>query len=488
MRVKHRTLIILLWCSLTAAVRGVQFTAPGGIYSYSFQETAPAQGSNPPNGDILQVVCTSSSGSPLDSVTYSIIGGNSDPFWLNETTGQLSWRPGQVLDYENTTSYLFSIMCVDNEENDTAMVIVSVRPVNEYAPTITSGDLISLVVRESTPVGTVLLSTEPGNGVLYTVEDLDDGPDGQITFSFSSQTNLLAQFFALDPNTGALSIAQNLIGNAPRIITGMIIVCDTNPPRPECPRLTVVINVTTEIRNVINAALLESTEVGTQVTAVTCPESDRMKYGSIVLRSVTPSQYAASFQLNITDSDSGIVVLQQPVDYEALQPQQTINITLTCFDNQSPPNEVSFDVIVNVQPVNDVIPQFNQPQYEFTVDISSGVERVCCVQATDGDRDVGGNITYSLFDAQGRFSIQDNGEITFVLSTLMDKVGTTFVVEVTASDGVFSSMVPATISIIERPSSFGVTEIVIVAVCGAAAILIIIILLICCCCIRHYTS
>ena len=444
---------------------------------------------------IGRVECRSSStsGTPLDSVTYSIIGGNSDPFRLNQTTGQLSLRAGQGLDYENTTSYMFSIMCVDNDdpdENNTAVVVVSVFPVNEYAPTITSNSsMISLVVRDSTPVGTVLLSTEPDNGVQFTVEDLDDGPDGQIMFSFASQTSLLAQFFVLDPNTGALSVAQSLIGTAPAIISGAIIVCDMDSPRSECPRLTVIINITAEIRNVINRGLLESTEGDTQIIAVTCPESDVFQFENIVIQSVTPSDLRASFGLNDTDSDSGVLVLEQPLDYEGLQPQQAINVTLTCFDSsQSPPKVVSFNVIVYVQPVNDVRPQFNQTRYDFTVDISSGVERICCVLATDGDRDVGGNFTYSLFDAQGRFSIQDNGEITFVLDTLRDKVGTTFVVQVTASDGELSSTVPAAISVIERTSSFGVTEIIIVAVCGAAAIVIVIILLICCCCIRHYTT
>ena len=439
--------------------------------------------------------CIDNSGNPLDSVTYSIVDGNSDPFWLNETTGQLSWRPGQILDYENTTTYTFSIMCVDNlNQNNTAMVVVSVTPVNEFAPTITGDNLmISLIVREDTPVGTVLLSTEPGTGELYTVEDLDDGPDGQITFSFSSQTSaVFAQLFQLDPSTGSLSITQNLMSHAPQITSGIIIVCDTTPSRPLCPRLTVTINITAEIRSIVNTALLESADLGTQVAAVTCPESDRVQaYEGIVIQSVTPSMYASSFELNTmnsTDSDSGAVILQQPLDYEALQPQQVVNITLTCFDNQSPPNSVSFDVIVNVLPENDVTPRFNQTRYEFTIDIASGVERICCVLATDGDRDIGGNVTYSLFDAQGRFSIQSNGEITFVLSTLTDKVGTTFVVEVTASDGELSSTVPATISVIERPSSFGITGIIIVAVCGAAVVLIIIILLICCCCIRYYTT
>ena len=480
---------------IIAAVQGVRFSTPGGIYNYSFPETAPAQGSNPPNGDILRVECTDNSGNPLDSVTYSIIGGNSDPFWLNETTGQLSWRPGQVLDYENTTAYMFNIMCVDNlNQNNTAMVIVSVTPVNEYVPVITSGNLaISLVVREDTPVGTVLLSTEPGNGELYTVEDLDDGPDGQIMFSFANPTSQFAQLFRLDPSTGALSVAQILMGTAPPIVSGMIIVCDIDRPISQCPRLTVSINVTAEVRSVVNAALLESTEVGTRVAAVTCPESDRVPgaYTGIVIQSVSPSQFATSFELNTmnsTDSGSGAVILQQPLDYEALQPQQIVNITLTCFDSQSPPNMVSFDVIINVLPENDVTPQFNQTRYEFIIDIASGRESICCVMATDGDRDIGGNVTYSLFDAQGRFSIRNNGEITFVLSTLTDKVGTTFVVQVTASDGELSSTVPATISVIERPSSFGVTGIIIVAVCGAAVVVIVIILLICCCCIRYYTT
>ena len=57
---------MLLYACL--GVQGTQFTASDGVYAASHQETAPAQGSDPPEGVILQECTnTNSSGDPLES-------------------------------------------------------------------------------------------------------------------------------------------------------------------------------------------------------------------------------------------------------------------------------------------------------------------------------------------------------------------------------------------------------------------------------------
>ena len=58
---------------------------------------------------------------------------------MDRTSGLISWRDSQTLDYETTQFYLFSIRCVDNTDASniaTAMVNVSVLPVNEFSPVI----------------------------------------------------------------------------------------------------------------------------------------------------------------------------------------------------------------------------------------------------------------------------------------------------------------------------------------------------------------
>ena len=479
------------------AVRGAQFqSAVDGIYNYSYLETAPDQGVDPPAGDILQAECTDSSGDPIEA-TYTITSGNSDPFQINTTTGQLSWRQGQVLDYETVTFYLFSIKCVDNSNTDntaTAMVNVSVLPVNEFVPMITPA-AISLTITDGSPVGTVLVSTEPGAREQYTVHDLDDDPDGQITFTRSNQSNPdFLRLFQLNPRTGALSIAQSLVGTT--LTSGRIIICDTNPPRDECPNLSVTIIVTRVVakydpsfnRSRVHIDLPESAESGTLVVTTMCSDQDNGlgAYQGIDIYSITPISLRNSFRLNSTEDGYGIVSLQQPLDYEMLQPQEIINITLRCFDNQPIPmaSEDFVEIIINVLPVNDNAPQFGQIEYSFSVDVAKNVDRVCCVSATDADRDAESKVRLTLQGAPRMFTIQNSGEITFQRSNLSDKVGTTFMFTAVASDGQFNTSVPVSLTITETSSTLGTTEIIIiVVVCCGALILCLFVALFCCCCV-----
>ena len=249
-------LTVSLFTYTFVGVQGAQFNASDGVYTASHPETAPAQGSDPPVGVILTVQCTNtnSSGDPLESATYSITGGGSSPFMINETTGVLSWQPDQHLDYESITFYEFDVLCVDNSgmnNRAAAIVNVSVLPVNEYAPVIIYGLMrVRLLIGKDTPIGTVLLSTESGQGLQqYEAEDLDDGPDRQIMFTLSSQLDSgFLQLFELDLTSGALSVAQSLFhtsNSSSELNIGSTIICDTDPPRDECPDLAVTdINTT----------------------------------------------------------------------------------------------------------------------------------------------------------------------------------------------------------------------------------------------------
>ena len=380
-----------------------------------------------------------------------------------------------------------------------AIVNISVLPVNEYAPVIIDGlTRLTLHIGEDTPVGTIILSTEPGQGQQqYEVEDADDGPDGQITFTLSSRTDSdFLQLFGLNPNSGVLNVAQSLFrASSSLVLNGNIIVCDTTPSRAECPDLAVTVVLTPSVamydpmfnRSGVQAILPESAELGTLVASIVCSDGDLGlgAYAGINIQSVTPETYADTFGLNSTEDGYGVLWLCHSLDYDTLQAQQTINISLRCFDNQLTPSEDFAEVIVNVLPVNDNAPQFSQTQYDFTINIASDVETICCLLATDADRHVGNQITYSLDDVQRRFTVQSNGEISFDVSALSDRVGLTFILTAIASDGEFDTTARVSISVTEDRASvirFGVTEIgIVAAVCGGAVLLSATIGIICCC-------
>lgn len=152
-----------------------------------------------------------------------------------------------------------------------------------------------------------------------------------------------------------------------------------------------------------------------------------------------PETYADVFGLNSTDDGYGILWLRQPLDYNTLLTQSTVGVILRCFDNQPTPSEDFAAIIISILPVNDNAPQFSQTLYDFTINIANNEESICCLETTDGNRDIGNQITYSLEDVQGRFTIQSNSEITFDVSMLSNQVRITFVLTATASDGEFDT-------------------------------------------------
>ena len=279
------------------------------------------------------------------------------------------------------------------------------------------------------------------------------------------------------------------------MLNGSIIICDTDPPRDECPDLAVTVILTPPgaifdpmfNRSQLQVTLPESAELGTPVASTVCSDSDLGlgAFAGINIQSVTPEAYADVFGLNSTEDGYGILWLRQPLDYDTLQFQPTISVILRCFDNQPTPSEDFAAIIVSILPVNDNVPQFSRNKYDFTINIANDEESICCLEATDGDRDIGNQITYSLEDIQGRFTVQSNGEITFDVNMLSNQVGIIFILTATASDGEFDTTATVLISVIEDTPSmirFGVAEIAIVAsVCGGAVLLSAMVGIICCC-------
>jgi len=182
-------------------------------------------------------MCIESTGMPANDVTYRI-EGNPGPFHLNSTTGSLSVTAD--LDYETTTSYNFSVICVNNSDSDITgigMVQIDILPVNEFAPVLSSNSLQGILFENAT-VGTTVAVNEPGPSqiggpVRYTATDRDDGPDGNITFTLSEgspDNSENARFFDLDFITGSLVLRQRLdVDNIPHAfdrVALQITACD----------------------------------------------------------------------------------------------------------------------------------------------------------------------------------------------------------------------------------------------------------------------
>ena len=124
------------------------------------------------------------------------------------------------------------------------------------------------------------------------------------------------------------------------------------------------------------------------------------------------------------------------MDYETAQ---THEFALRCFDTGG--REDYATVTINVLPVNDVQPQFNQTSYTFTVNrISSPSSdfEIGRVTAVDQDRDIGGVITYSIEENEN-FRISSNDGRILLADFILVLEGSSFNLTVVVDDGEFNA-------------------------------------------------
>lgn len=430
-------------------------------------------------------------------------GRNSQIFKINPVSGQISWKMNQtLLDYEATPFYLFNIRCTDNLapitlNTATAMVNVSVLPVNEFLPEISPG-FLTVVTQENAPTGTLLVSTQRGALRQYSVTDRDHGPDAVITYSLNSTSdNNLRGFFSVNPETGTLSLALELdvdnIPTASDFLTVQITACDTDPPRDECPNLAVTIIVQSAADNdpmfadnQIPVVLREDTAIGSVIATSMCSDRDNLigAYGGIELTNVIPSDAMNSFQINSTAEGNGYVILKEQLDFETTN---SYNITLRCFDNQrTDPRETFAQVFIMVRPVNDQSPRFEKTFYTFAVNrISASGGDIGQVIASDNDIEVGGEIAYTFVSGDtSNFGLRLDGTV-YLKDFVFAFEGDTFDLVVMASDGDFN----ATTKVIITVSGFlSIPEIVIILAIVSIVVIFITLMIVCACrCCRPVT-
>ena len=383
-------------------------------------------------------------------------------------------------------------MCVDDSDpsdTGTAQVNVSVGPVNEFSPAI-SPPILFVSLPEDAPQGTILVSTQPGGQRQYTVTDRDDGPDGVdgITYTLSTTSGGL---FTINRENGALILTRDLdVDNIPNVldIRGVqITACDTDPPRDECPNLSVTIIVQSAAdndpmfsENQYTMALAESTPSGSVIITSMCSDQDNGvgAYRGIDIDNVIPSSAEDLFRVDASSVEgkngSADLVLQGQLDFET---DNLYNITLRCYDNQPTPRQDLVQVVVEVLPVNDEPPVFENSVYSFVLNriSASGVD-IGQILAVDSDQQVGGEISYSILSGDTEhFGVRLNGTI-YLKDPIYAFEGNSFELIVMASDGMFNSTTTVRITV----SGFlSIPEIAIIV--ATAALLVAIVVLILCC-------
>lgn len=421
---------------------GPVFTAP--IYQVMVSEAVLLRDS------FLQVQCTDGDNS-ADEISYNIDEAIAGPFSINSTTGELFIT--QELDYESQTSHTFEVSCVDTgpiQFTSTASVVVTVAPVNEYPPVATHTAASTDFIVEGESIGSVVLS-----GSVFIVSDRDAGPDGNIYFSINIK-GYGAQLLGINSTTGDISVINTIdldsTGEPFQIIQLSVTVCDTQPPRNECPInfanfVFYIFQAADELptfsQDTYQASVLESTTLETSVVLASCVDNDRGIGAFKLIEFLNPTQEVLdTFSLN---SASGLIQTSSHLDYEY---RQNFTFQLRCVDSANFEDSATVQVIVLGD--NDNSPTFGQEEYHFNVTQTALVGPFGSVFASDSDLGIGSELSY-LAEQNNYFNISTTGTVEVISSLLSLPPDFQITFSVMVTDGTF--VANATVIVMVTPGN-----------------------------------
>ncbi len=377
---------------------------------------------------------------PAQTLTYSLTGPDAGLFAIN-SVGQISFQASpnyeNPLDQGANNVYNISVNVTDSgapTSTTTQDLTVTVTPVNETAPVITSV-ITSATVPENTSTATVLLNIDatdadlPATTLTYTLT----GPDaalfainaaGEVTFVASPDFETPLDQGANHVYNFTVNVSDN---DSPNLTTTQALTVTVTAVNDNAPVITSVIT---------SATVPENTSVGTVLLDINATDAD------IPAQTLTYSLTGPDSALFAINAAGEVRFVASP-DYDNPLDQggnNVYNVTVNVTDSGSPTLTTTQDLTVTVTPVDDSAPVITSAPSANIPENTPASTVVLDVNATDADVP-SQNLTYTLsgIDA-GDFSINPaTGEIRFLVSPdfehpLDDGVNNVYNVTVTVTD------------------------------------------------------
>ena len=157
-------------------------------------DTAQAIAENSGSAQVVYAASADDSADVSNGVTFSLSDDSDSALSIDSNTGAVSLSDDP--DFEAQSAYSFTVVATDAAGNEASKsVSLSVTNVDESAPTITSGDSVSIT--ENTGV----------NQVIYTATSTDNGDvsDG-VTYSLAEGSDVA---LSVDAESGVVTLAKN---------------------------------------------------------------------------------------------------------------------------------------------------------------------------------------------------------------------------------------------------------------------------------------
>ncbi|XP_041929717.1 protocadherin beta-15-like [Alosa sapidissima] len=271
----------------------------------------------------------------------------------------------------------------------TIAIHVTVIDANDNAP-VFSQDIYEASLSENSPVDTVVLTV--------TATDVDDGPNGEVTYEFSRVSSKARSAFSLDTVSGEIRVIGPIdfeedtkfeilvegkdafgLSSDTKVVIDIIDINDNSP----------VIFIKS-----LNNPIPENAPPGTEVGIINVQDVDSEKNGQV--RCLI--QHNVPFQLLPSITNYYSLVTTAELDREVLS---DYNITITATDQGSPSLSSSKVLQFSIADVNDNPPVFEQQSYSTYVNENNNPgSSLCSVTARDPDWRQNGTVIYSLLPGE----------------------------------------------------------------------------------------
>ena len=390
------------------------------------------------NSTAVTTVTAADADLPAETLTYSISGGaDAAKFAINSSTGVLTFATAP--DFETPTDsgtdnvYNVTVQVSDGTLTDTQAIAVTVTPVTDNAPTITSnggGVSAAINVAENTTAITTVTATDP------------DLPAQTLTYSISGGAD--ATKFAINASTGVLTFVSTPDFETPTDI-GTDNVYDVTVQVSDGTLIdTQAIAVTVTAGNdntpVVTPAqsfnVSESATNGTSLGTVVASDADA---GTTFSNwTITGGNAAGVFGINAA-TGALTVVDRTSLNFETT-PSYVLSVTVSDGVNTSSVETIAITVLDQ----NDETPVVTPAQSFNVSESATNGTSLGTVVATDADAGTTfSNWTITSGNAAGVFGINaSTGALTIVDRTNLNFETTPgYVLSVTVRDGVNTSSV-----------------------------------------------
>ncbi|KAM4732144.1 protocadherin gamma-A4-like isoform 12-T12 [Anableps anableps] len=293
-----------------------------------------------------------------------------------------------TLDREKEETHMLVLTAFDGGEprrSATVRIHITVLDANDNAP-VCRQSVYKAEVRENSPEGTVVTTVD--------ADDADEGLNGEVTFSIPHIGKDSKQLFDVNVRTGEIKVLGKVDFEKFKTYQLNVQASDHGGYSDTCK---VIIQVIDENDNAPTIQLMsfsslisEGSPPGTTIAVVNVDDEDSERNG--LVRCSINSDVPFKIESSLTGYYT--IVTENILDRET---NPEYNITITVYDQGSPPLSSSKNMNVKISDVNDNPPRFSQSEYIKTIpENNSPGFSVFAVSATDADWGQNARLSYFL--------------------------------------------------------------------------------------------